>query len=158
MLGLSNNSWNTLLRSQRLQVTYSFEVIQSGLLMKVLRDPSLIVLPMCVLEPCIQWKWWASSSFCVSIENPCLTYLRHEHYNRMWCLRVKLFTVCSFQTQNLVNIQLNEQESYRIKGKDNYCHYNETENYQKGNIQIWRSQSQKSASPSKCQDMEFCFL
>ncbi len=32
--------------------TYSFEVIQSGVWNSVFRDPSLIVLPIWVLEPC----------------------------------------------------------------------------------------------------------
>ena len=37
-------------------ITYSFAVIQSGVWNRVLRDPSLIVLPICVLEPCIRFQ------------------------------------------------------------------------------------------------------
>ena len=31
-------------------------------------------------------------------------YLRHENYNRIWCLIVKLFAICTFQTQNLEQV------------------------------------------------------
>lgn len=40
-------------RRELASMTYSFEAIQRGFSNNVLRDPSRIVLPMCVLEPCM---------------------------------------------------------------------------------------------------------
>lgn len=78
-------------------------------------------------------------------------YLRHEYYNTMWCFRIKLFTVCFSQTQNLAKFHKNKRP--RVKKRKE-----EKQKLQIRHIRIEKFQSQKSACPSKCQDMELCSL
>lgn len=47
---------DVLSKLKNIIITYNFEVTQSGVWNNVLREPSLIVLPICVLEPYVWIK------------------------------------------------------------------------------------------------------
>lgn len=91
-------------------ITYSFAVMQSEVWNNVLRAPSLIVLPMCVLEPLIFSQIKKTSNECgkhLSQLINIVKYLWHKNYNRIGCLSIKFRTVCCFQTQDLKYIERN---------------------------------------------------
>lgn len=85
-----------------IDISYSFAVIQSGVWNGVSRHPSLIVLPICVLEPCIKIeRWWllicynqcflqrSSSKKCNTMQAPLAWKLQQDWVSRcqiLYCL------------------------------------------------------------------------